>query len=123
MNGTDAVALGSEDGRTVVVRVASWGAMPLPLEVTLRGINPALLPTEVDVVTLAGKTGGPFEENTPGEPTRIAPVRQTVRYTPGTPVVTLPVDSFTVITITLKASPLLMRQGGGAIKGAHSARL
>ena len=97
-DGADALAVGSEDGRTLVVRVANWAGSPL--NVTLRiaaAVSPGL---RVHARTLQGESGAAEEENTPGEPARVAPRDADVRaYEPGMSF-ELPDLSFTVLTLS-----------------------
>lgn len=96
--GVDALAVGLEDGRTLVVRVANWGGAPLRF--TLR-IAAAVAPgLRVDTLTLRGTSGAADEENSPGEPARIAPHPGEPRtYEPGMLFET-PDLSFTVLTLS-----------------------
>jgi hypothetical protein len=97
-DGADALAVGSEDGRTLVLRVANWGGGPLAFTLRIAAaVSPGL---RVHARTLRGTSGAADEENTPGEPERVAPHDEPVRdYAPGMRF-ELPDLSFTVLTLT-----------------------
>ena len=97
-SGADALALGSEDGRSLVLRVANWGGAPLRLSLRIAtAVSPGL---RVRARTLRGTSGAADEENTPGEPARVAPRDdpQPRDYVPGM-LIELPDLSFTVLTL------------------------
>jgi hypothetical protein len=97
----------SEDGRTLVLRIATWGGAPLSF--SLRIAAPVPPGVKVEIFTLRGESGAVDEENTPGEPERIAPrCAATREYEPGM-LFELPDLSFTVLTLTLH-EPLVAAQ-------------
>ena len=101
-DGVDALAVGSEDGRTVVVRLANWNTA---MNITLDLDPPPDGDHAVHLRVLRGRTEEPGEENTPAEPNRVTTHDADVpAYSPGM-VIQLPQLSFAVITIA-PPSPL-----------------
>ena len=97
-DGVDALAVGSEDGRTLVVRIANWAGGPMNATIHIAAaVSPGL---RVHTRTLQGESGAADEENTPGEPMRLSPRDADVRaYEPGMSF-QLPDLSFTVLTFS-----------------------
>ena len=97
-DGVDALAVGSEDGRTLVVRIANWAGSPLNVTLHIAAaVSPGL---RVQTRVLQGKSGAADEENTPGEPARVSPRDADVRaFEPGMRF-ELPDLSFTVLTLS-----------------------
>jgi hypothetical protein len=79
----------SADGKTLVLRTVT-AQFPQPLQVSLRGVVVAG-PT----FTLHTLTGFPSDENTPSEPTKVAPVRQTVPVSNGATELTMSLPAYT----------------------------
>ena len=97
-DGVDALAVGSEDGGTLVVRIANWAGSPLNVTLHIAAaVSPGL---RVHTRILQGESGAADEENTPGEPARVSPRDTDVRaYEPGMSF-ELPDLSFTVLTLS-----------------------
>jgi Alpha-L-arabinofuranosidase C-terminal domain len=92
----DAIAVGSPDGDTVIVRLANWGP-PLEVSLIIQGWMGDGAAT-VRVATLRGTTGQPDEENSPGEPHSISiHESDVVTYEPG---ISIEVDHLTYTVIT-----------------------
>ena len=112
VNQSDAIALSSEDGATIVLRVANWAGLPLFFDLTLVGGGPRGARV-VRTVVLNGTTGEPDEQNTPGRPRAVAPRDFGLRdYAPGMRV-EMPGLSFAVLTITDGSA----EEPGGSDKG------
>ena len=95
----DALAVGAEDGSTIVLRIANWQGARLRFSLRIAAaVAPGM---RLHIRTLRGESGAFDEENTPGEPCRVAPhddpnVRD---YKPGMEI-ELPDLSFSVLTLT-----------------------
>ncbi len=107
-DGVDALAVGSDDGQTLVLRVANWAGEPLSFSLQLAAsVSPGL---RVRTTLLRGVSGAADEENTPGEPERIAPKQLEARdYEPGM-LFELPDLSFAVLTLSYDDAPAVAVQ-------------
>jgi len=90
----DAIAVGSEDEGTVVVRVANWGE-EVQLKVTFEGTDKE--PSRVLTTVLEGHRGFALEENTPSNPTNIVPKTGTWQKYTSSQTSSLKPLSFTVL--------------------------
>jgi hypothetical protein len=85
--------MGSEDGSEVVIRVVNYGSAT---SVTI-ALEAAIAPNTVSVGVLQGETGDDLEQNSPGQPTRIAPQYSSQAYSPDAQFF-LAANSFTIFT-------------------------
>ena len=85
------VALGSDDGTEVVLRVVNWAA-GRNISLQLLNVQP---PAHVTVTVLTSATGGDLDQNTPWDPSFVAPATAVLSYTQTTQF-WLPTNSFTV---------------------------
>ncbi|KAK3282184.1 hypothetical protein CYMTET_10065 [Cymbomonas tetramitiformis] len=105
----DAVATASDDGLTIVIRIANWGPATTT-RINLNGNSQdsddpgSLLPALVEVEVLGG--GMPFDQNTPGAPNRVAPKRSVFPFSPETEL-PLPSLSFSVFTFKMPHPPAI----------------
>jgi alpha-L-arabinofuranosidase len=90
----DALALRSEDGNELVVRVVNLSDRPHATRLSLNGFQPSR--STAEVVELRGR---PEDVNPPEEPTRIVPTRRIWQYglQSGTPIYSFPPYSFTIL--------------------------
>jgi len=115
-DGADALAVGSEDGDTVVLRIANWRGTPLQFSLAVDWLGssgsdgggggapeqPLHVHGALRVHTemLRGVRGEPGEQNTPGNASVVAPQNLGVRPFQQGMEFELPHLSFTVITLT-----------------------
>jgi hypothetical protein len=107
-DGVDALAVGSEDGQALVLRVANWAGEPISFTLQLAAsVSPGL---RVRTTLLHGISGAADEENTPGEPERIAPRQLEERdYEPGM-LFEFPHLSFAVLELSYDDTPAVAVQ-------------
>ena len=114
----DALALASESGGRIVLRIANWASSALEVNVTLLSAgqpSPAWWAAAGTVLDGTALPADPAEQNSPGEPRRGAPrdARLPARPLRGSLQLTLPALSYSVVTLRRLGPATMSAQGAG----------